>query len=57
MYEIEMNNGDILRITGNHKVKISDGSWKKVEDLNEDDEILYINEKIESHEFDSHTEG
>jgi hypothetical protein len=25
--------------------------------LNEDDEILYINEKIESHEFDSHTEG
>jgi len=57
MYEIEMNNGDILRITGNHKVKISDGSWKKVEDLNEDDEILSINEKIESHEFDSHTEG
>ena len=57
MYEIEMNNGDILRITGNHKVKISDGSWKKVEDLNEDDEILYINEKIESHEFDSHAEG
>lgn len=57
MYEIEMNNGDILRITGNHKVKISDGSWKKVEDLNEDDEILYINEKIESHEFDSPAEG
>jgi hypothetical protein len=46
MYEIEMNNGDILKITGNHKVKLIDGSWKKVEDLKEEDEILYINEKI-----------
>ena len=44
MYEIEMENGDILKITGNHKVKLIDGSWKKVEDLNECDEILYINE-------------
>lgn len=52
MYEIEMDNGDVLKITGNHKVKLIDGSWKKVEDLNEEDEILYINEKIKSHEFD-----
>ena len=51
MYEIEMDNGDVLKITGNHKVKLIDGGWKKVEDLNEEDEILYINEKIESHEF------
>jgi len=42
MYEIEMDNGDILKITGNHKVKLIDGSWKKVEDLNEEDEILHI---------------
>lgn len=56
MYEIEMDNGDILKITGNHKVKLIDGSWKKVEDLNEEDEILYINEKIESHEFDNSRE-
>lgn len=52
MYEIEMENGDILKITGNHKVKLTDGTWKKVEDLNTHDEILYINEKMESHEFD-----
>lgn len=51
MYEIEMENGDVLKITGNHKVKLIDGSWKKVEDLEESDEILYINE-IESHEYD-----
>jgi hypothetical protein len=51
MYEIEMENGDVLKITGNHKVKLIDGSWKKVEDLDESDEILYINE-IESHEYD-----
>ena len=56
MYEIELENGDILKITGNHKVKLIDGSWKKVEDLDESDEILYINEKIESHEFDDITE-
>lgn len=54
MYEIEMENGDVLKITGNHKVKLIDGSWKKAEDLNESDEILYINE-INSHEFDNRT--
>jgi intein/homing endonuclease len=57
MYEIEMENGDILKITGNHKVKLIDGSWKKVEELDEYDEILYINEKIESHEFDNIGKG
>jgi Rad3-related DNA helicase len=56
MYEIEMDNGDILKITGNHKVKLIDGSWVKVEDLKEDDEILYINEKMKSHEFDNNGE-
>lgn len=45
MYKVEMENGDILKITGNHKVKLVDGTWKKVEDLNEEDDILYINEK------------
>jgi len=56
MYEIEMENGNILKITGNHKVKLLSGDWKKVEDLSEEDEILYINEKIESHEFDNRGE-
>ena len=57
MYEVEMDNGDILKITGNHKVKLIDGSWKKVEDLDEEDEILYIKEKMKSHEFDNNREG
>jgi len=53
MYEIEMENGDVIKITGNHKVKLISGDWKKVEELKEEDEILYINESIESHEFDN----
>ncbi len=57
MYEIEMDNGDILKITGNHKVKLINGSWKKVEDLNEEDEILHIKEKMKSHEFVNNREG
>lgn len=52
MFEIEMENGDIIKITGNHKVKLKDGSWKKVEDLVGDEDILYIKENIETHEFD-----
>jgi Rad3-related DNA helicase len=43
MYEIEMENGDIIKITGNHKIKLIDNTWKKVEDLKETDEIFYIN--------------
>jgi hypothetical protein len=34
LYEIEMKNGDIIKITGNHKVMLSDGSWKRVDELN-----------------------
>lgn len=52
MFEIEMDNGDVLKITGNHKVKLKDGSWIKVEDLVGDEDILYIKENIETHEFD-----
>ena len=52
MYEIKMYNGEILKITGNHKVKLTSGVWKKVEDLDIDDEILYIKEKTQPHEFD-----
>ena len=48
MYELEMENGDVLRITGNHKVKLVDGNWKRVDELNEDDEILYIKENENS---------
>lgn len=43
MYEIEMEDGKILKITGNHKVYTSEYIWKKVEDLSENDEIIDFN--------------
>jgi hypothetical protein len=46
MYEIEMEDGRIIKITGNHKVYTSDFIWKKVEDLTECDEILDFNFNI-----------
>lgn len=42
MYEIEMEDGAIIKITGNHKVKLIDGSYKRVDKLTEKDEILSI---------------
>lgn len=46
MYEIEMEDGKILKITGNHKVYTSEYIWKKVEDLSENDEIIDFNFNI-----------
>ncbi len=57
MYEIEMENGDIIKITGNHKVKLISGEWKKVEDLSMEDEIINIYDKTESHEYDDRRNG
>lgn len=42
MYEIEMEDGSTIKITGNHKVKLIDGSYKRVDNLTIDDEILSI---------------
>lgn len=42
MYELEMEDGSILKITGNHKVYLSNKTWVKVEDLKGDEDILYI---------------
>lgn len=42
MYELEMEDGSILRITGNHKVRLKNGDWRKVEELTEDDDIINI---------------
>ena len=42
MYELEMENGTTIKITGNHKVLLDNGLWKKVEDLNENDNIINI---------------
>lgn len=57
MYEIEMENGETIKITGNHKVKLISGEWKKVEDLSIEDEIINIYDKTESHEYDDTREG
>jgi hypothetical protein len=42
IYEIETLSGKTIRITGNHKVKLINGCWKKVEDLSESDELYDI---------------
>jgi len=42
MYEIELENGETIKLTGNHKVKLIDGTYKRTDQLLEDDEILSI---------------
>lgn len=42
MYEIETENGKILKLTGNHKVMLTDRSWKRVDQLTENDELFDI---------------
>ena len=42
MFEIELENGSVVKITGNHKVKLVDGSYKRVDLLDTSDEILSI---------------
>lgn len=47
-FELEMEDGSIIIITGNHKVKTKMG-WKRVDELNENDDIISfgeINEKM-----------
>ncbi len=43
MYELEMNNGDVIKITGNHKVKLENGKWIRVDQLSENDNISDFN--------------
>lgn len=40
MYEIEMENGDKINITGNHQVILKNKKRKRVDELNEEDEIF-----------------
>lgn len=39
MYEIILSNGEIVRITGNHKVLLSTGEWKRTDSLKIGDAI------------------
>lgn len=42
MFELTMEDDTIIRITGNHKVKLIDHTYKRVDELLETDEILSI---------------
>lgn len=43
MFEIEMENGEKIKITGNHKVLLTSGDWKRVDKLTEKNDILDFN--------------
>jgi hypothetical protein len=43
MYEIILDDNNIINITGNHKVLLINGKWKRVDELNENDDILDFN--------------
>ena len=40
MFEIEMEDGSILNITGNHKVLTKENGWVKVDELSKEEEII-----------------
>jgi len=42
MYELELDNNETVKITGNHKVKLISGEYKRVDLLTLDDDILSI---------------
>ena len=42
MYEIQLEDGNSIFITGNHKVLLKTGIWKRVDELNIDDDIINI---------------
>ena len=40
LYEIELEDGSTINITGNHKVLLIDNKWVRVDELEENDDIL-----------------
>jgi hypothetical protein len=42
VYEIETEDGVIHKLSGNHLVMLSDGTYKKVSELSEEDDIMSI---------------
>jgi len=43
MYELELENDEVIYITGNHKVLLKNGIWKRVDNLLENDDIMDFN--------------
>lgn len=42
IYEIELEDGTVLKCTGDHKLRLSDGSYKMVKDLSDNDDIMEV---------------
>jgi intein/homing endonuclease len=42
MYEVLLSNGSTIKITGNHKVLLTSGIWKRVDELEIGDVINSI---------------
>lgn len=39
IYEFELSDGEVVRCTGEHKFKLTNGEWKRADELSVDDEI------------------
>lgn len=39
-YEIELEDGTIIKCTPNHRFMLKDGSYKEAQELTEDDELM-----------------
>jgi superfamily II DNA or RNA helicase len=46
-FEIEFENGKVLRLTGNHKVFVRSYGWKRADQLEEGDDIICVEEYYE----------
>lgn len=47
-YEIELDTGESLKLTGNHQVYLPDlNCWRRVDQLNGDENLMVINKKIQ----------
>jgi len=42
MFELELVNGEIIKVTGNHKVLLTNNKYKRVDTLTTSDDILTI---------------
>lgn len=45
MYELEMDNGEILKVTGNHKFLTKNRGWVRADELTGEDDIIDFSEK------------
>jgi hypothetical protein len=56
VFEIELENGDIVKLTGNHKLYVKDKGYTMVKDLTSDDILLKISQNSDVQIMDGLTE-